>query len=175
MRSLRRLAAGMRTLRASLRPRQSGLPVLLVLVLTLLSTGCGDGIREFINPPGASVQRVEIQDGGAWKVTLRVQNFSNVRTEFERVELALFVDGNRAGMLSRGADLVVESDSVELLILEIDAAVAARAVLASESALRSGVAYRLEGSIETRKPRGRYPIAFDSRLAPVPGRPGEFR
>lgn len=175
MRKLRALREGLRLPAAGLSQRRPAWPVLLALVAMLVLGGCGDGIREFINPPGASVQRVETQADGRWKVTLRVQNYSNVRTEFEQIELALFVDGRRAGMLSRGAGLVVESDSVELLSLEIDAAQAAKAALGSESARKNGVAYRLEGSIETRKPRGRHPIAFDSRLAPVPGRPGEFR
>lgn len=175
MQTLRLLAENVRRRAPAGIRQQPGLVLLVVLAMALALTGCGDGIREFINPPGASVQRLEVATDGGWKVTLRVQNFSNVLTEFEQIELALYVDGRRAGMLSRGADLIVESDSVELLVLDLDAAAAAQTTLASESALRNGFAYRLEGSIETRKPRGRYPIAFDSRLAPVPGRAGEFR
>jgi len=145
------------------------------LLLAGLLAGCGDGFRELINPPGASVQQLHAEAQGPWQVTLRLQNFSNVRTQFEVVDLAFSIGGERAGKLQRTAAIAVEADSVELLQLELVPTAAARAALAAPSVRDSGIAYRLEGRLATSEPRGSYPLVHDSRLAPVPGRAGEYR
>ncbi|MEO6065452.1 MAG: hypothetical protein ABIP49_06730 [Lysobacterales bacterium] len=158
------------------RPTMSGaLQVTLALMLTALLVACGDGIRELINPPGASVQQLRADAQGPWQVTLRLQNFSNVRTEFASVDLALFVGGVRAGTLKRSAALAVEADSVELVQFELAPTAAAREALAAPSVREAGIAYRLEGRLVTSEPRGSYPLSHDSRLTPVPGRAGEYR
>lgn len=146
----------------------------LVLLAALLA-GCGSGFRELINPPGASVQQLHADARGPWQVTLRLQNFSNVRTEFSMVDLMLSVGGEHAGRLQRSAVLAVEADSVELVQFEVAPSDAARAVLAAPSVRDAGIAYHLEGRLTTREPRGSYPLSHDSRLAPVPGRAGEYR
>ncbi len=146
---------------------------LLLLIAPL--AGCGDGFRELINPPGASVQQLRAPAQGPWMVTLRLQNYSNVRTEFSGVDLEFSIGGARAGKLALGAGLTVEADSVELVQLELTPSDAARGVLAAPSVRDTGIAYRLEGKVATSEPRGGYPLLYDSRLAPVPGRPGEFR
>ena len=146
-----------------------------LLMLAAVLAGCGDGFRELINPPGASVQQLRAEASGPWHVTLRLQNFSNVRTEFAVVDLVLSVGGERAGVLQRSTTLAVEADSVELVQFELTPGDSARASLANPSVQDTGIAYRLEGRLATSEPRGNYPLAHDSRLAPVPGRPGEFR
>lgn len=144
-------------------------------LLVALLAGCGDGFRELINPPGASVQQLRADAQGPWHVTVRLQNFSNVRTRFAMVDLTLSVDGATAGKLRLGTDVAVEADSVELLQFDLDAAPGARAALAAPSVRDAGISYRLEGRLDTIEPRGSYPLTHDSRLAPVPGRPGEYR
>jgi len=146
---------------------------LLVTLVTLAA--CGDGIRELINPPGASVQQLRADAAGPWRISLRLQNFSNVRTTFAAVDLTLSIGGVRAGALKRGTALAVEADSVELVQFEVMPGIESRALLASPLVQTSGIAYRLEGRLATSEPRGNYPLEHDSRLAPVPGRPGEFR
>lgn len=158
------------------RPTVSAaLQVALALMLAALLVACGDGFRELINPPGASVQQLRADAQGPWKVTLRLQNFSNVRTEFANVDLVLFVGGARAGTLKSSAPLAVEADSVELVQFELTPTAAARGALAAPSVREAGIAYRVEGRLVTSEPRGSYPLSYDSRLAPVPGRAGEFR
>lgn len=146
-----------------------------LLLLAALLVGCGDGFRELINPPGASVQQLHADVQGPWQVTLRLQNFSNVRTEFSMVDLVLSVGGEHVGRLERNAILVVEADSVELVQFEVAPSDAARVVLSAPSVRDAGIAYQLEGRLATREPRGSYPLAHASRLAPVPGRAGEYR
>jgi len=153
----------------------TSIPWLGLLAWAALLAGCGTGFREFVNPPGASVQQLRAGDDGPWQVTLRVQNFSNVRTEVSRMDLVLFVGAARAGSLALDKVLEVEADSVEIVQLALKPDAQARAVLASDNTQTAGVAYRLEGRIETREPRGDYPLSHESRLAPVPGRAGEFR
>lgn len=147
----------------------------LLSVLLVSLAGCGDGFRELINPPGASVQQLRSEANGPWQISLRLQNFSNVRTTFATVDLTLSIGGARVGTLKRSAALVVEADSVELVQFEVLPGSEARALLASPSVRESGIAYHLEGRLATSEPRGSYPLEHDSRLAPVPGRPGEFR
>ncbi len=146
-----------------------------MLALLALLCSCGDGFRELINPPGASVQQLKADDRGEWKVMLRLQNFSNVRTEFASIELDLYVGGVRAGRLRGKEAQVVEADSVEIVAFGLTPAAAAREALAASSVRTAGITYRLEGRLDTREPRGSYPLAHESRLAPVPGREGEYR
>jgi len=147
----------------------------LLSILLVLLAGCGDGFRELINAPGASVQQLRSDATGPWQISLRLQNFSNVRTTFASVDLTLFMGGVRVGRLNRATTLAVEADSVELVQFEVTPGSEARALLASPAVQASGIAYRLEGRLATSEPRGSYPLEHDSRLAPVPGRPGEFR
>lgn len=146
-----------------------------ISMLVVLLAGCGDGFRELINPPGASVQQLRADGPGPWRVTVRLQNFSNVRTRFAMVDLALSVGGASAGRLRRATDVAVEADSVELLQFELEATPAARSALAAPAVRNAGILYRLEGTLDTAEPRGSYPLTHDSRLAPVPGRAGEYR
>jgi hypothetical protein len=61
-------------------------------------------------------------------------------------------------------------------VVETPLVLTADARTALADAGQSGVlTYRIAGRVTTTRPDGRYPVEFESRLSPVPGRPGEFR
>ncbi len=135
------------------------------LVLLALIAGCGPVKR--INPPAATVQRLEVvAPGGAVQIELRLHNHSDVTTTFDRFDGTLALGGGEATPLAVEIGLDVPAHAAEV----VRASVAA-AALPLDRPLR----YRLDGRIATREPRGSYPVEYESTLSPVPGRPGEFR
>jgi hypothetical protein len=149
----------------------------LLSMAGLALAACGgartqSGLIRRINPPSASLERLVVADGGPVRVAVRLQNFSTVPTRFGRVDAVVSIDGRAAGRLALDAGIEIPgltSDVVEGS-LALDAP--ARARLA---AARAAVAYRLDGGIATTEPEDTYEFTFESRLNPVPGRPGEFR
>ena len=137
----------------------------LPLGLAALLAACGPVKR--INPPAATVQRLAVE-GEAVVLELRVQNHSDVSTRVARFDGTIALDGGSPLPLALAIDLDVPPHAAEVVAARVGAAGLATT---PERTLR----YRLEGRIETREPRGDYPIEYESRLSPVPGRPGEFR
>lgn len=157
-------------------PRPARRAALLSLAgLALAACGGGrtqSGLIRRINPPSASLERLVVGDGDRVRVAVRLQNFSTVPTRFGRLDAVVSIEGRAAGRLELDAGIEIPgltSDVVEAS-LALDAP--ARERLA---AARAAVAYRLEGAIATTEPEDTYDFTFESRLNPVPGRPGEFR
>lgn len=153
------------------------LPRLLTLLgLVVAIAGCaGDGVRREINPPRASLQELAVQADGQWRLSVRLQNFSNVATTFVDVDAALDVGGHAAGTVRAQPALVVGPNSAEIVTIVIAPTAAAKTAVASSLAASRGVRYRLAGRIQTRDPNGRHPFEYDSTLDPVPGLDGVLR
>jgi hypothetical protein len=135
------------------------------IALAALVAACGPVKR--INPPAATVQRLAVE-GDAVVLELRVQNHSDVSTRVARFDGTIALDGGAPLPLALAIDLDVPPHAAEVVVARVAAAGLATK---PERTLR----YRLEGRIETSEPRGDYPVEYESRLSPVPGRPGEFR
>ena len=97
--------------------RLSRLLPLFALVLAI--AGCaGDGVRREINPPRASLQELAVQADGRWRLSVRLQNFSNVATNFVDVDAALDVGGQAAGAVRAQPGLVVGPNSADVINLD---------------------------------------------------------
>ena len=155
----------------TLRPIAWMLAALLLAACT--STSGNLGMIRRVNPPIASLQQVAVLPDGRWHVVLRLNNFSTVPMRFMEVESAVWIDGADAGRIVQAPAMQVPRLNAEVHAFDFEPAPAARAEM--QRAVEQGFSYRLEGIIRTEEPEGSFPFAFDGRLTPVPGRPGEFR
>lgn len=153
------------------------LKIVSCVALSALLAGCfgGSSVRKQINPPRASIQQLAVQADGQWKLSLRLQNFSNVPTAFESVNAKLVVDGQDAGAVVLAPAMTIGPESADVVSAMLRPALGAK--LAAASALSAGqsVRYVLSGKIATSAPKGNYDFSFDSTLNPAPGLTGVLR
>src|SRR5688572_4177989 len=133
-------------------PRPNRLLVLLVLLATLALAACAGGEKRRINPPRASVQELAVQDDGRWRVSVRLQNFSSVPTEFADVEAQLEIGGQAAGTLKLQPALVVGPESADVVQVVLAPQSGAKSAVAAALASGQSVRYRVSGQIATREP-----------------------
>lgn len=145
--------------------------VALVLAVAALSA-CGPVKR--VNPPAAIVQRLVLANDRA-TLDVRLQNHSDVETRFGALDLAVAIEGQGVGRIERSASVTAAPHSVEVVSVDLAVDPAARAAIDAALASGKSIRYRIDGRIKTEEPDGSYPIEYESRLSPVPGRPGEFR
>jgi hypothetical protein len=149
----------------------------LISLAALALSACGggrtqSGLIRRINPPSASLERLVVAQGAPVRVAVRLQNFSTVPTRFGRVEATVSINGRAAGRLALEAGIEIPGLTSDVVEAELELDAPARGRLA---AAREAVPYRLDGAIATTEPEDDYEFTFESRLNPVPGRPGEFR
>lgn len=132
-----------------------------LLAATIL-LACGGGPVKRISPPTASVQQLNLQTDGNWRLQLRLQNFSNVPMTFSQLEATLEVDGKAAGEINLPLDLDVPGSSADV----VDAVFTPTTGF---SLPKSDFAYFLHGTIRSSEPEGKYKFERNSRLSPAPG------
>jgi len=158
--------------RPAMRP--SAKTVVVIAVLALLAS-CSSGPRKKINPPRASLQQLAVQPDGSWQLSLRLQNFSNVSTDFASVDAKLWIGGQDAGQVKATPAINIGPESADVVVTALAPAVGAKLVVAEALATQRGVTYTLTGKIATTEPKGNYNFTFDSQLDPAPGLPGVLR
>jgi hypothetical protein len=149
----------------------------LTLAMLMLA-GCtrGDGVRERVFPPTASIQELVQREGGSWTLRLRLQNFSNVGMRMDALQAQLRLAGSDAGGVTLQPGVIVPPQSAE--VVETTLVVSAATAAAVRAALDAGrsVPYALEGSIRSSEPRRRNDeFTFESQLNAVPGLAGVLR
>lgn len=152
----------------------------VALAFLLLLAACGGGrtqtglIRR-INPPSAALERLTVANGTPVSVAIRLQNFSTVPTGYGLLDAAVSINGWPVGRLQVEAGIDIPGLSSDVISAQLPLADADRARIDAAVTRGAALAYRLEGTIQTIDPDGRFEFEFESRLTPVPGRPGEFR
>jgi hypothetical protein len=151
--------------------------LLLIGALGLGLAACtrGDGVRERIFPPTASIQEL-VQAEGRWTLKLRLQNFSNVSMRFDALDARLTVGDVDAGRIALTPTIDVPGNSVEVLETTLTPPPAAGAAIAAALERRSAIRYTLEGEIRSSEPRNREDeFLHESSLTAVPGLNGVLR
>lgn len=154
--------------------------VAMLAVLSVLAlAGCASkstptGLIYRVNPPGVMVQALRVDEGGSATATLRLANFSTVATTFAALDLELVFESTPPLRIVLEPGLDVPALTSDVIDTPLDLPPAARAAV-SRAAGTGVLAYRIVGRVTTARPDGRHRVEFESRLSPVPGRPGEFR
>lgn len=153
--------------------RRAGL-VLCILALA----GCSSGPVRRISEPAASIQQLSVAADGRWTVDLRLNNYSSVPMRFDRVSLALTIDGEAAGSLEGAPAVTIGPESADVATLTLVPAAAARLRVGDALASRRGVQYTLAGRVDAvadGSASRSFEIDRSSALSPVPGLPGVMR
>lgn len=145
------------------------------IALLCLATACSHGPRKIVNPPRASVQQLQVAPDGQWRLTLRLQNFSNVSTAFASMHASLRIGGQDAGVMDVTPGLSIGPESADVVQASLRPTLGAKLAVASALASGQAAPYTLEGSIVTSEPKGTYSFNFESSLNPAPGLPGVMR
>lgn len=160
----------------AIMPRRNGrLAALVLLTLTSLAllTACGSGLVRG-EPPFANIHSMET-DGARLMVRLGLRNVNGVALDItaarftimlEKTELARFDETRQASVIANGTETLRFDGTASEGGLEL--------LQSLENGATPNLAYRLEGSITT-VADGVMKFNFESRLYPVPGRPGQFR
>lgn len=145
------------------------------IALLCLATACSHGPRKVVNPPRASIQQLQVRPDGQWLLTLRLQNFSNVRTAFASLHARVRIGGQEAGAVDVSPLLSIGPESADVVQATLTPQLGAKLVVASALAGSQAAPYALDGTIVTTDPKGTYAFNFESTLDPAPGLPGVMR
>jgi hypothetical protein len=149
-----------------------------VVACILALAACSSGPVRRVSEPAASIQQLAVAADGRWTVELRINNYSSVPMRFDRVSLALTVEGESAGTLEGSPGITIGPESADLATLSLVPAPAARLRVGDALASRRSVQYAFAGRVDTAV-EGTSVRSFDierrSSLSPVPGLPGVMR
>ena len=150
--------------------------LLSVLILALTLAACGSGPRKRIFPPTASIQELQVQDDGQWRVQLRIQSFSNVPHTVAALSAQLRIGGAQAATLELAPNLTIGPQNAEIEELLLTPSGEAAARIAAALAAGRSVTYALDGTLTSTAPdKRRDEFTFEGQLWPVPGLPGVLR
>lgn len=147
------------------------LPLFALLVAILgaaLLAACGGGPVRRVSPPTAGIQELSVLPDGRWKLSVRIENFSNVPMRFSAIDATLDIGGRSAGRVQAATDLDVPGGSGDVLSVTLTPA-------AGVTLGGSNIAYELRGTIDSADPKRRDAFERSSRLSPVPGLADTYR
>jgi len=149
--------------------------IVFATAFSAVLAACSSAPPKQINPPRASIQELAVQPDGQWRLTVRLQNFSNVATTFQSVNAKLIVADQEAGTVALSPAISIGPESADVVSATLRPALAAKLVVASALSAGQPVRYVLSGKIVTGEPKGSYDFTFDSTLNPAPGLNGVLR
>ncbi len=147
---------------------------LVVAILSLFVSACG-GVRKRIAAPSITLQELQINADRSARVSLRINNFSNINVHFDELELGLSLNSGPPIKLNQSINLDIPGESAEVLKLELaDGDLELLNQLSSNQNI-SFLNYKLDGRINADNPSGRYKIEYAGQLSAVPGVVGAYR
>jgi hypothetical protein len=152
------------------------LAVIALCAFAIALPGCGGGgVKKQINPPRASIQQLTVLPNGQWKLVLRMQNFSNVPTQFSSLSGNLSFGGHAAGGVTAAPNMNIGPESADTIEATMTPSLEAKLAVASALSASQSIRYSFEGKIGTSQRGTPYDFKFESSLNPAPGLPGVLR
>jgi hypothetical protein len=145
------------------------------IALLCMAAGCSSSPKRVVNPPGASLQQLQVRPDGQWQLSVRLQNFSSVSTAFQAMHGTLTIGGQDAGAFDIAPAMSIGPESADVVQATLRPSLGAKTTVASALAAGQALRYTLGGTIVTSDPKGSYPLSFESSLNPAPGLPGVMR
>lgn len=142
-------------------------------ILTLLA-GCGPPTHP-INPPNASIQQLTVLPDGRWKLSVRLDNFSDKTVHYTLFKAEFRVGGVAAGNLSMNVDLDVPGENADIVEATLTPSADAAKAFATDVKEPSGAQYELKGTITIPAADKDFKFEHKSRLSAVPGIPDQYR
>lgn len=147
------------------------------LVLASLAA-CKSGPVRRVSEPAARIQQLTVKADGSWSVDVRLENFSSIPMQFDRIDLQLKLGEEAAGQLQTQPALSIGPESADVVTVALKPAAGAKLAIADALAGGRSVAYSLKGDIvatpsETKQRT--FQVERSSALSPAPGLPGVMR
>lgn len=150
------------------------LRTLLLGSMLVLLAACGP-VKHPINPPGASIQQLDVLADGRWKLQVRLENFSDQTVRYGAFKAELRVGGEAAGTIDTNADMDIPGENADILDITLAPAPDAAKAFKADLSRPDGVAYELKGTIQIPSANKDYKFAHKSRLSPIPGVANSYR
>jgi hypothetical protein len=149
----------------------------LALVFALLAA-CKSGPVRRVSEPAARIQQLTVRADGSWSVDVRIENFSSIPMQFDRLDLQLKLGEDNAGQLQAQPALSIGPESADVVTVALKPSGNARLAIADALAGGRGLNYSLKGDIVATPDQNKqrtFTIDRSSALSPAPGLPGVMR
>ncbi|MBS0583373.1 MAG: hypothetical protein JSS42_09770 [Proteobacteria bacterium] len=147
----------------------------LAVVLVSLAGCFGGGVKHPINPPNASIQLLEVQPDGRWKLSIRLENFSDKTVHYSTLKAELRVSGIEATQLDLKPEMDIPGLNADIVETTISPGSDLQKAFALDVKAPGGAAYELKGTIGVPAADKDFKFEHRSRLSPVPGIPNQYR
>ncbi len=152
------------------------LPRLAVLAALLVAlAGCGGAQTHPINPPNASIQLLEVQADGRWKVSIRLENFSDKTVHYSTLKANLRISGVDTGDISLQPEMDIPGLNADVVDTTLTPSSDLLKAFALDVKAPGGAPYELKGTIGIPLAGKDFKFEHKSRLSPVPGIPNQYR
>ena len=145
----------------------------LAVVLAVLA-GCGGMPTHPINPPNASVQLLEMQPDGRWKVAIRLENLSDKTVHYSTLKAELRISGIDTGEISLKPELDIPGLNADIVETTLTPSSDLQKAFALDVKSPGGAPYEIKGTIGIPEAGKDFKFEHKSRLSPVPGIPNQY-
>jgi len=145
----------------------------LTVVLAVLA-GCGGVPTHPINPPNASIQLLEMQPDGRWKVSIRLENFSDKTVHYSTLKAELRISGTDTGEISLKPEMDIPGLNADIVETTLTPSSDLQKAFALDVKSPGGAPYEIKGTIGIPEAGKDFKFEHKSRLSPVPGIPNQY-
>ena len=145
----------------------------LAVVLAVLA-GCGGIPAHPINPPNASVQLLEMQPDGRWKVSIRLENLSDKTVHYSTLKAELRISGTDTGEISLKPEMDIPGLNADIVETTLTPSSDLQKAFALDVKSPGGAPYEIKGTIGIPEAGKDFKFEHKSRLSPVPGIPNQY-
>src|ERR1700745_1504034 len=142
----------------------------LAVVLAVLA-GCGGVPTHPINPPNASIQLLEMQTAGRWKVGNRLGTFSAKTVHDSTLKPELRISGTDTGEISLKPEMDIPGLNADIVETPLTPSSDLQKAFALDVKSPGGAPYEIKGTIGIPEAGKDFKFEHKSRLSPVPGIP----
>lgn len=156
--------------------RLASLAARIALVGAVVSlAGCfGGGTKHPINPPNASIQLLEAQPDGRWKLSIRLENFSDKTVHYSTLKAELRISGIDTAQLDLKPEMDIPGLNADIVETTISPSGDLQKAFALDVKSPGGAPYELKGTIRIPEADKDFKFEHKSRLSPVPGIPNQY-
>lgn len=147
-----------------------------LVTFAFLFTACStSGKKEYVFAPTVSIKEMAQQSDG-WRVTLTVNNLSNVTHTIEQVDLDLSIGAQPLGRLSHIEQIEIPSQSSDPIVIQHNINTQASQELQTAASQGMPIHYQLKGTVHSSQPDVRNDdVSAQGTLEAVPGLQATFR